>query len=101
MNKIFKKAERVEIDNSFYLETDSFKGVVLVHHFPATRKNKKGEEVQYTKEEKTYHATVAQALKKYTDLNQIILPTVEEMLEVQKEIFSTLRNFETLYKNWD
>lgn len=101
MNKIFKNTEKVEIDNSFYLETDGFRGVVLVHHFPATRKNKEGEEVQYTKEEKTYHATVAQALKKYTDLNQIILPTVEEMLEVQKQVLGVLSNFETSYKNWN
>jgi len=99
MNKIFKNAEKVEIDSNHYLETDGFRGVVLVHHFPATRKNK--EEVQYTKEEKTYHATVAQALKKYTDLNQITLPTVEEMLEVQKQILKTLKNFEDNFKNWD
>ena len=93
MNKIFKNAEKVEIDSNFYLETDGFRGVVLVHHFPATRKNKEGEEVQYIKEEKTYHATVAQALKKYTDLNQIILPTVGEMLEVQKQILGVLKKF--------
>jgi hypothetical protein len=31
---------------------------------------------------------------------QIILPTVEEMLEVQKQVLEILQNFEKNFKNW-
>jgi len=101
MNLLFKQKAKVEIDSNFYLETDGFSGVCLVQHFPAKRKNKKGEETDYTKEERFYYPNVALALRKYTDLKQIVLPTVEEMLEVQKQIAQVLENFEKKYKNWN
>jgi hypothetical protein len=100
MNNIFKQKGKVKIDDNFYLETDNFSGVCLVQHFPAKRKNKEGEETDYTKEERFYYPTVGLALKKYTDLKQIVLPTVEEMLKVQEQILSVLEDFSTKYKNW-
>lgn len=100
MNKIFKNTGKVKIDETFHLETDGFSGVVLVQKIPSIRKNKEGEGVQYIKEDKWYFPTVALALKKYTDLNQILLPTVEEMLEVQKQILNIFEDFRKNYKNW-
>ena len=100
MNNIFKHKDRVDLGENHYLETDSYKGVVLVQHFPAQRTNKKGETVEYTAEERFYYPTLAQALDKFISLRQIVLPEVSEMLEIQKETLGILKEFKELYKNW-
>ena len=100
MNNIFKHKDRVDLTEHYYLTSDSFKGVVLVEHFPAKRTNKKGEETEYTAEERFYYPTLAQALDKFVSLRQIVLPEVSEMLEVQKETLDILKQFKEKYKNW-
>lgn len=100
MNNIFKTKAKVEIDSNYYLVTDSFNGVCLVQHYPAKKKNKEGREVDYTAEDKYYFNTVAQSLNKYMELKQIILPSIVEMLEVQKEVFAVLDDFRTKHRNW-
>ena len=100
MNNIFKHKDRVDLSEHYYLESDSFRGVVLVQHFLAKRTNKKGETVEYTAEERFYYPTLAQALDKFVSLRQIVLPEVSEMLEIQKETLGILKEFKELYKNW-
>ena len=100
MNNIFKHKDRVDLGENHYLETDSYKGVVLVQHFPAQRTTKKKETVEYTAEERFYYPTLAQALDKFVFLRQIILPEVSEMLEIQKETLAILKEFKEFYKNW-
>ena len=99
-NNIFKHKDRVDLGENHYLETDSYKGVVLVQHFPAQRTNKKGETVEYTAEERFYYPTLAQALDKFVSLRQIVLPEVSEMLKIQQETLGILKEFKELYKNW-
>ena len=99
-NNIFKHKDRVDLSENHYLESDSYKGVVLVQHFPAQRTNKKGETVEYTAEERFYYPTLAQALDKFVSLRQIVLPEVSEMLEIQKETLGILKEFKEFYKNW-
>ena len=100
-NNIFKHKDRVDLSEHYYLTSDSFKGVVLVQHFPAQRTNKKGETVEYTAEERFYYPTLAQALDKFVALKQIILPEVSEMLKIQQETLSILKEFKERWKNWD
>lgn len=100
MNNIFKTKDKVEIDSNFHLQTDTFSGVCLVKSFPAKRKNKQGVETDYIATERFYYNTVAQALEKYMELKQIILPSIVEMLEVQKEVAEVLKQFKENYKNW-
>ena len=99
-NKIFKHKDRVDLSEHYYLESDSYKGVVLVQHSPAKRTNKKGETVEYTAEERFYYPTLAQALDKFVALRQIILPEVSEMLKIQKETLDILKQFKEKFKNW-
>lgn len=99
-NNLFKTKAKVEIDTNFYLTTDNESGVCLVKHYPATRKNKEGAETEYTAEERFYYPTVAQSLERYVREKQIILPSVVEMLEVQKQVLSVLEDFRTKYRNW-
>ncbi len=99
MNNIFKTKNEVEIDSNFKLQTDTFSGICLVKSFPAQKENKTGEKVDYIATEKFYYNTVAQALEKYMELKQIILPSIVEMLEVQKEVAEVLRDFKNKFKN--
>ena len=99
-NKIFKHKDRVDLSEHYYLESDSYKGVVLVQHSPAKRTNKKGETVEYTAEERFYYPTLAQALDKFVSLRQIVLPEVSEMLEIQKETLDVLKEFKEKFRNW-
>jgi stalled ribosome rescue protein Dom34 len=101
MNNLFKTAGKIDLDENHYLESDGSWGVSLVQHFPAKRINKKGEETEYTATERYYYTTVAQALEKYVNLKQIILPEVSEMLEIQKETLVILKEFKERWKNWD
>jgi len=101
MNNIFKHGAKIEIDSQYYLESDQFSGIVLVQHFPATKKNKDGEETAYTKFDRWYFPTVSGALNQYQKLRQIILPTIEEMLEVQRKTLFILEDFSKKYRNWD
>ena len=100
MNNIFKHKDRVDLSENHYLETDSYKGVVLVQHFPAQRTNKKGETVEYTAEERFYYPTLAQALDKFVSLRQIVLPEVSEMLKIQQETLDVLKEFKEKFRNW-
>lgn len=101
MNNLLKKTDKIIIDKSHYLKTDGGRGVCLVQHFPQKRISKEGLETEYTAEERFYFPTVAQALEKYTDLKQIILPQIVEMLEVQKETLEILKEFKNKYRNWE
>ena len=100
MNNLFKTVGKIDLDDNHYLESDSSWGISLVQHYPAKRTNKKGEETDYTATERYYYTTVAQALEKYVNLKQIILPEVSEMLEIQKETLDILKEFKESYKNW-
>lgn len=99
-NNLFKHRERVDLTENYYLESDGFKGIVLVQHSPATRKNKNGEETQYTAEERWYYPNLGLALEKFYSLRQIISPEVKEMLQVQKETIEILKDFKNKWKNW-
>ena len=100
-NNIFKTKAKVEIDSNYYLVTDSFNGVCLVQHYPAKKKNKEGVEVDFIAEDRWYFTMLSQALTKYVELKQIILPEIAEMVEVQKQVLGILKKFEDNYKNWD
>jgi len=100
MNKLFKTTGKIDLDDNHYLESDGSWGVSLVQHFPAKRNSKKGEETDYTATERYYYTTVAQALEKYVNLKQIILPEVSEMLKIQQETLNILKDFKEKYKNW-
>ena len=100
MNNIFKHKDRVDLTEHYYLTSDSFRGIVLVEHFPAKRTNKKGETVEYTAEERFYYPTLAQALDKFVYLRQIVLPEVSEMLKIQQETLYILKEFKEKFRNW-
>ena len=100
MNNIFKHKDRVDLTEHYYLTSDSFRGIVLVEHFPAKRTNKKGETVEYTAEERFYYPTLAQALDKFVSLRQIVLPEVSEMLKIQQETLYILKEFKEKFRNW-
>ena len=103
MNRIFtdNKTDKVVLNENWYMTTDSFKGIQLVNHYPAVKKKKDGEKENYIKEDSTYHANVHQALTKFTEASQTVpTKTMEEVLEVCKNIESVLEEFKLNFKNW-
>jgi len=103
MNEIFKQSKKTRIDlqEDFFITTDSFKGICLVNHFPATRKNKKTEkEEPYIQEVKYYYPTVGQALKKYVELSQNSAKNLEEIIEKTDKILKVVDEFKEKYRNW-
>lgn len=103
MNKLFtdNKTDKVVLNENWYLITEGFRGIQLVNHYSATKKKKDGTEEKYIKEDSTYHANVGQALTRFTELSQTTpTKTVEEVLEVVKNIESILEEFKDKYKNW-
>lgn len=100
MNNLFKQKAKVVLDDNWYMTSDSDSGIVLVKHYPATRKNKEGFETEYTAEDKWYFPRVSQALEQYCKEKQVILPSVVEMLEVQKQVLAILEDFRDKYSNW-
>jgi hypothetical protein len=111
MNKLFKKAgkEVIILDENYALSHDGFKGVVLTFSEEREReketkiegkKVKTGEVEKYIYTEPRYFAKVDQALERYIELSQTTpTKTIEEILEVCKNINKTLEEFKK-YKNW-
>jgi hypothetical protein len=100
MNNLFKNSKKVKLDDNYTLEHDGYSGIVLVFEEERIRTKKDETEEKYMFSDKWYAPNLSQILKIYTDQKQIILPTVEEMLEVQKQVLSVLEDFRTKYKNW-
>lgn len=101
MNNLFKKTgkTRIELDDNFSLETDTFKGVVLIQAVQKERNKKDGSGKEtYTAFEKWYYPRAVMALEKYfhekhnSDLENIKANT-EEALKVLKE-------FKDNFKDW-
>jgi hypothetical protein len=71
MNKIFTKKNRIELDNSWYMESDSGNGIQLVFHEPRKRTKKDTDEKEdYIFEDIFYFTRVVQALRHYCDATQ-------------------------------
>ncbi|MFN7339799.1 MAG: hypothetical protein ACK5VI_01810 [Opitutia bacterium] len=100
MNNLFKNSKKVKLDDNYTLEHDGYSGIVLVFEEERIRTKKDETEEKYMFSDKWYFPRVSMALEQYVKEKQIILPTVEEMLEVQKQVLEILQNFEKNFKNW-
>jgi len=101
MNEIFKKHNktRIELDEEWYLTTDSFKGLILQREKQKTRKKidketrkETGETENYTDTESFYHPTLSQVLDKYLRQKTKEANTVEELKEIVLRVEETMAN---------
>lgn len=100
MNNIFKKAgkDKIQIDNNYFLETDSFRGIVLVREFEKERKKKDETVETYLAQERWYYPRVVMALEKYfDDKHNSDLSKIKENTE---EALKVLKEFRDNFKDW-
>jgi hypothetical protein len=95
MNDLFKKAktDRFQLDEKYFLESDSFHGLTLVFEEIRMKNKKDGsgeEEFLYT--DKWYYPRISMVLHKYLELVTKETKSVEELkdviLRVEKKIDS-------------
>ena len=99
MNKAFTNSNKVELDNSYYLEPDGDSGVVLVFHEPRKRDKtekingkvvKTGEVEDYLFEDRWYTTRVAQSLRIYVEKTLSNSETFKEIIEKEDKIFKLI-----------
>ena len=109
MNKAFTKNKIINLDESYYLESDGDSGVVLTFHEP--RKKELTEKVDgktvktgvieaYLFEDKWYFTRIVQALKKYVELSQNSSESIEELLIKTDKIFTLLNDIDKEFKQF-
>ena len=91
MNEIFTKlnSERIELDKRYSLESDAFRGLVLVleekrvrEKVDAKTKKKTGETEEYIFTDKWYHPKLSQSLSKYLQLTASEAKSIEELRDI-------------------
>jgi len=102
MNKIFTKKNRIELDNSWYMESDGASGIQLVFHEPRKRVKKGTEEEEdYIFEDIFYFTRVVQALRHYCDANQNSAKNLEEILEKTDKIYNILEKLDKEFRQFN
>lgn len=93
MNVIFKKKNKIKLDDKYFLEPDQFKGIVLVFNEKRQKekidiKTRKGTGVfeEYMFEDKWYYPKLSMVLNKYLILKQSEATDVKELLTKTKEV---------------
>src|SRR5690348_3480856 len=85
MNETFKKlkSKKIELDDTFYLLPDGFKGLVLQREVEKTRKKKdSGEKETYLDSEQWYFPTISQTLNHYLKLKSVDAQSVENLRDI-------------------
>ena len=107
MNNIFKKQDKIVLDDNWYLEQDGGSGVCLVFHEPRTRekvddkKVKTGETEDFIFEDRRYYPTVHQTLSRYFELSQNApSKDLKELSERTNKLFKIIEEFRDKYRNW-
>lgn len=86
MNKVFKESNKIVLDDKFYLEPDQFKGLVLVFHEMRERKKKDKTTETYEFEDRFYHPTLSQTLRKYMTLKVNYANCINELHTIVSQL---------------
>jgi hypothetical protein len=99
MNNVFKKQNRIDLEEGMYLTPDGFRGIVLNIETAKTRKKidkqtKKptGEEEQYIHTETFYYPKLSQTINKYLQLKTCEAKSVEELKEIVLRVEKTIND---------
>lgn len=88
----------MKINENFRIESDTHTWVLLFTE-QRTRKDKKGNTVDYTHEDKWYYPNISGCLKKFTDESCKGLDSIEALQSKLKEIGNTIEHFKNTYSN--
>ena len=109
-NKTFTNSKKIELDNSWYIEPDGDSGIILTFHEPRKREKttkvdgktvKTGEVEDYIFTDVTYHTRIAQALRRYVDISQNNIKSLEELLEKTEKINEVINRIDKEFKQFD
>ena len=92
MNKAFKNTQKIVLDDKFYLEPDQFKGLVLVFNEERTRTKKDGTEEQYVFEDRYYHPSLSQTLRKYMMLKVNYANSINDLHTIVQQLENTINS---------
>ena len=101
MNDLFKKAktDRFQLDENYFLESDSFHGLTLVFEETRMKKKKDGsreEEFLYT--DKWYYPRISMVLHKYLELVTKETKSVEELKDVIIRVEKKIDSIKELWR---
>ena len=101
MNDLFKKAktDRFQVDENYFLESDSFHGLTLVFEETRMKKKKDGsgeEEFLYT--DKWYYPRISMVLHKYLELVTKETKSVEELKDVIIRVEKKIDSIKELWR---
>jgi hypothetical protein len=108
-NKAFTKYSRIQLDESYVLESDGDSGIVLIFSEPRqkeiTKKEngkviKTGEFEDFIFEDRWYFTRIVQSLKKYTELTLNSSKTLQEIIEKEDKIYDILNDINNEFRQF-
>ena len=101
MNKVFKRTNKIILDDCYQLESDSDSGLILVFSEPRKRTSKiTGLEEDYIFFDRWYFTRISQALTKYVDLTQNSSKTLEELTTKIDEIYAVIKKIDLEFQQF-
>lgn len=100
MNKAFTKSKKILLSENYYVAPDNAHGVVLVNHFDIEAGDEDLEVFTKTIENKLYFPRVAQALRKYVDLELIFEDSIEELIEKTEKVYALIESIDKNFKQF-
>ena len=101
MNKVFTRTNKIILDDSYQLESDSDSGIVLIYQEPRKRTSKTtGLEEDYIFFDRWYFTRISQALTKYVDLTQNSSKTLEELSTKVDEIYAIIKRIDLEFQQF-
>ena len=101
MNKAFKRANKIVLDNLYHLESDSDSGIVLTFEEPRKRTSKTtGLEEDFIFVDKWYFTRISQALTKYVDLTQNSSKSLEDLFIKVDAIYNIIDTINKEFKQY-
>ena len=93
MNATFKKSERIELDENYFLTPDSYNGLVLNFEEKRTKTNKSDELVEFTFKDKWYYPKISMVLDKYLQLKSRECKSISDLKDIVLRVEKTISQF--------
>lgn len=87
----------IKLDNKWSIQPDTYSWCLTQEVEKTRTKKETGEKEQYISEEKWYHPTIQDCLKKYTNESTKECKSVEEILQKLQEIKETVEKVKKIY----
>ena len=100
MNKAFTKSKILVLTENYFIKPDNAFGVVLVSHYLAKDINGKMEVDNKSIEIEYHYPRVAQALRKYADLELVFDDDIENLIEKTEKVYALIESIDKTFKQF-